>query len=99
MISEDLEVAPGYALAREAKQSYEMAFSSPPARVVLTDLLLFCNALTATFAFDGAGRADPYLSAFNEGKRAVWNRIASRLGLTTEELYRLCRDDRNQLRG
>lgn len=57
---------------------------SPQARRVLADLRKFCRADAPTFT-----RGEPDTSALLEGRREVWNRIATAIFMTDEEFARL----------
>jgi hypothetical protein len=47
-----------------------------PGKLVIKDLAKFCNMNTSSMRTNPVtGNSDPYLTAFNEGKRAVFNRI------------------------
>ncbi len=59
--------------------SYRAAFAGRDD--VLADLAVLCNAANVSFAAQ-----DPTLTAFNEGKRAVWLHIQAMLALTPRDL-------------
>ena len=59
--------------------AYRGAFAGR--RLVLADLARLCNAAEVSFR-----PGDPHMTAFNEGKRAVWLHIAAMLALTERDL-------------
>lgn len=65
------------------KNSYQQAFGSPAGRAVLEDLAPFCRARQSTF------RESEREHCVLEGRREVWLRIMSHLGLSEEELMDL----------
>lgn len=65
-------------------QDYERTFRRAP--LVLADLAHLCHAARSTIA------ADPYETAFNEGKRAVWLHIAEMLSLKPEDYVTIVKE-------
>lgn len=65
------------------RQAYRRTLNGPVAEIVLKDLAVFCFARhSAKFEND----RDYFLA---EGRRQVWNRIASHLNLTEEQCWQL----------
>ena len=64
------------------RQAYRKIFAGPYSEIVLQDLAVYCFA-----------RHSPKLNdtdlAIAEGRRQVWNRIASHLNLTEEQCWQL----------
>ena len=58
------------------------------AAVLLADLKRFCHAQTSTFV-----PGDPHASAFREGRREVWLRIAAHLNMSEADVSRLAEPD------
>lgn len=67
---------------KQTNDAYRAFFRQPAGQLVLADLAQFCKANSASMV---AG--DPHMTSFNEGKRAVWNRIQAVLHLTDDEVY------------
>lgn len=53
---------------------------SPAQQIVLAELKRFCHADTSTFD------PDPRVHAYREGRREVWLRVQSIMGLTDEQI-------------
>lgn len=62
---------------------YKQTFGSPAGQEVLADLAVFARATETTF------RPDPREHALLEGRREVFLRIASRLNLSSSDLFAL----------
>lgn len=60
--------------------------------LVMRDLMKFCNARSSTFYVNMTGTSDPYITAFNEGKRAVYNRIMHYCKLDEKIITKLYQD-------
>lgn len=73
---------PTWGLFKQLNTAYRQMLRQPAGQLILADLAEFCH-VTGTSVVKG----DPYLTHFNEGKRAVWNRIQHRLHLTDDEIY------------
>lgn len=67
------------AALRSRRQAYQRTFCNPIGDVVLVDLAQFCHANKSCF------NADPRITAFREGQRSVWLRIAAHCHLTQEQ--------------
>ena len=69
------------------RTAYRACFLGPDDRpsldgeVVLADLKRFCRANDSSFV-----PGDPYTTAFNEGRREVWNRINAHLYLSDDTI-------------
>jgi hypothetical protein len=63
-------------------RAYRLVFNQPAAQRVLADLAEFCHANRPTMVRDSER-----MTAFNEGKRAVWLRIQQRVRLTDDDLF------------
>ncbi len=73
---------------RRRRADYRRCFATPEGRRVLADLYRFCGMATPSFV---AGRADE--TAFNEGKRRVFLRVAGFLELDGERVRRMAGED------
>jgi hypothetical protein len=62
--------------------AYRQLLRQPAGQLILADLATFCKANAASMV-----PGDTHMTAFNEGKRAVWNRIQAVLHLTDDELF------------
>jgi hypothetical protein len=62
---------------------YATVFTSPQGERVEDDLRIRCGADKTSFD------VDPYVTAFNEGRRYVWLQIQSRKNRTDEQILRL----------
>lgn len=71
-----------WGLFQQTNEAYRRMLRQPAGQLILADLAQFCKAYAASQA-----PGDPYMTAFNEGKRAVWNRIQARLHLTDDEVF------------
>lgn len=71
-----------WGLFKQLNGAYRQMLRQPAGQLILADLAEFCHA-TGTSVVKG----DEFMTHFNEGKRAVWNRIQHRLHLTDDELY------------
>ena len=71
-----------WGLFSETNKAYRQLRYQPAGQLILADLAKFCKANVNTYV-----RGDQYETAFNEGKRAVWNRIQAVLHLTDDELF------------
>lgn len=71
-----------WGLFRQTNDAYRMLKRQPAGQLILADLAQFCRATRPSMH---AG--DSHMTAFNEGKRAVWLRIQERLRLTDDELF------------
>lgn len=67
----------------ERQHQYKQTFKGPNADAVLRDLARFCRANESTFHEDGRAHA------VAEGRREVWLRIQSHLGLSPQDLWAL----------
>lgn len=73
---------------RRRRADYRDAFSGPAGRRALADLYRFCGMASPSFV---PGRPDE--TAFNEGRRRVFLRIASFLELDEDTLRRMIAPD------
>ena len=71
-----------WGLFKQTNDAYKSLLRQPAGQIILADLAVFCKANAASMVPD-----NQYMTAFNEGKRAVWNRIQARLHLTDDELF------------
>lgn len=71
-----------WGMFKQQNQAYRQFLRQPAGQMILADLSLFCKANAASMV-----PGDTHMTAFNEGKRAVWNRIQAILHLTDDELY------------
>lgn len=74
------------------KLSYMDAFKGVAGELVMKDLSKFCNAFTSSVKSNQAGSIDPLQMAFEEGKRAVLNRIKYYANLDDEQIYKYYKD-------
>ena len=65
-------------------RAYQRVFTTDQGVAVLRDLARFCNALEISVE-----RGDPQMTAFNEGRRAVFLHIADKLRWNERDLIRL----------
>lgn len=65
------------------RTDYRATFAGDSGRRVLADLYRFCHMDQPTFA------ADPFVTAFNEGQRRVFLRIAALLRLGDDEILKI----------
>lgn len=64
------------------------------AEIVLADLKRFCRATTSTVVVSPVSKnIDPYAMAIAEGRREVWNRLASFLYLDEKTVQRLTEEE------
>lgn len=64
-----------------------------PGSMVLKDLAKFCNInKTSVHTNMLTGNTDPYMTAFNEGKRAVYNRIIKHCNMDDEAIIKLYKE-------
>ena len=73
---------------RRRRADYRAAFSGPAGRRALADLYRFCGMASPSFV---PGRPDE--TAFNEGRRRVFLRIAAFLELDEETIRRMVAPD------
>ena len=73
---------------RRRRADYRAAFGDPAGRRVLADLYRFCGMASPRF---GPGRPDE--TAFNEGRRRVFLRIAGLLELDDDTIRRMIAPD------
>lgn len=81
------------ALARLGRvpRAYQDVFRSPAGEIVLQDLAREAGVLAVATV-----RGDPTMSAFNDGKRAVWLHIARQLRWTEAQLMTLAEQAADQ---
>jgi hypothetical protein len=70
------------ALLEQRSRAYRLCFSSPAAKMVLEDLVVFCRANASCY------HDDPRLHAALEGRREVWLRITDHFNLSVEDLLK-----------
>lgn len=70
------------------QQAYRQTFSSPVGQLVLSDLAKYCRAGRSTF------HPNSRVSAFQEGRKDVFEKIAKYMNLTTDELYESIRREK-----
>ena len=82
------------------RQSYKRVFldqdgkPNRDAEIVLADLKKFCRAQSSTVVVSPVSKTiDPYAMALAEGRREVWNRLASYLYLDDKIVQNLSEDD------
>jgi hypothetical protein len=68
---------------RSRQRHYIETFEGPGPQNVLKDLAKFCRAHKSTF------HPNPQVAARLDGRREVWNRIASHLNLDDEKLWQM----------
>ena len=73
---------------RRRRADYRAAFSGPAGRRTLADLYRFCGMASSSFV---PGRPDE--TAFNEGRRRVFLRIAALLELDEDSIRRMIAPD------
>jgi len=73
---------------------YRQVFGTPEGKVVLADLLKFCNVRNAVVV-----PGDPIMTGFNDGVRRVGLRIASICGMSDDELIRLSNEPEEAIDG
>ena len=78
--------------AMQNVDAFKGTFHGESGEIVLAELARFCQATSGPFA------PDPYVTAFNAGKQAVWLEIWRILGQDEEELARILRDQRSRER-
>lgn len=75
------------------KLSYMDVFKGVASEIVMKDLSKFCNAFTTSVKSNlTTGSIDPLQMAFEEGKRAVLNRIKYYANLDDEQIYKYYKD-------
>lgn len=86
-------------LIARRKLSYQYCFHDDKGnltiagQLVMKDLAGYCNAFRTSVQINQtSGGVDPYAMAFEEGKRAVLNRIKYYLSLDDTEIYKLYKD-------
>ena len=79
--------APGLG-RRRRRADYRRCFATPEGRRVLADLYRFCGMASPSFV---PGRADE--TAFNEGKRRVFLRLAAFLELDDDRVRRMAGEE------
>ncbi len=70
-------------ILKQLTMDYVTVFGSPQGERVEDDLRIRCGA--DKISFD----VDPYVTAFNEGRRYVWLQIQDRKNMTDEKILRL----------
>ncbi len=73
---------------KQLTMDYVTVFGSPQGVRVEDDLRIRCGANKASFD------VDPYVTAFNEGRRYVWLQIQDRKNMTDEKILRLVKAER-----
>jgi hypothetical protein len=63
------------------RYSYRSIFNSPPGKIVLADLAVFCRAAESTF------HDNERVQSKLDGRREVWLRIQQHLQLTEDQLW------------
>jgi len=72
--------------ANDTLTDYQIAFGTPEGKRVLLDLIDQCGILRASF------EADPYRTAYNEGRRGVALMILGVLGAKPEDFQKTIED-------
>ena len=65
-------------------------------KYLLKDLARFCNVNKSSMVTNLTGSTDPYATAFNEGKRAVYNRIIRSLNMNDEQIHKMYKELDNE---
>lgn len=78
---------------KQLNKAYKQLFTkeNESGKIVLKDLFSFCNMDKSTFV-----EGDPYSSAYNEGMRRVYLRIAGMLRMDEEYINDLMKDVRGR---
>lgn len=77
------KVRPYLNFLSQRKRAYQQTFASPVGKEVLADLAKFCRANDTCF------NPNHDIGLMLEGRREVWLRIQSHLGLSPEQLVEL----------
>lgn len=75
---------------RRRRADYSAAFHSEAGRRVLADLFRFCHMDQPSFA------VDPFITAFNEGQRRVFLRIAAMTRMSDEDFLKLSMESQDE---
>lgn len=75
---------------RGRKADYQNVFAGESGRRVLADLYRFCHMDQPSFA------TDPFVTAFNEGQRRVFLRIAALLRLADDDILKLATEKHDE---
>lgn len=84
------------------KLSYQDCFHdstgnlSVSATYLLKDLAKFCNVNRPSMLQPTVGNVDALVMAFNEGKRAVYNKIIKSLNIDDAQIYKMYKDLDNE---
>ena len=73
---------------KKLTMDYVTVFGSPQGQRVEEDLRIRCGADKTSFD------VDPYVTAYNEGRRYVWLQIQDRKSKTDEQILRLVKAER-----
>jgi hypothetical protein len=69
---------------KEIQKAYRLVFGTEPAKDVLADLRIFCNATKTTAP---TSKIDPYQMAIQEGRRQVFLHILTYIKVDIEDVY------------